>query len=249
MTRWAHPQVASAITGQLRHPSHLAGWDDGVPSLDQQHRCLHLLPLRPVVPGSPLSRDLNPLLRPAMQPPPGLGAVEGLQEVPAGDGPELRENPVSRIEFLRQCVQPGLPRPNSSTNEVRRHILDHQRAHHVGSRRSHAPGVQCAHGVADQHGGPPEGVDGRCEFGNEPLCADGFGIVDISAAVPGRVVGVDRAKQGQPRQLTRPRAAATHQPMDKDQRPAGTAAIVQLGTHPPILARPCPLVGAVTLAP
>ena len=173
-----------------------------------------------------------------MQAPTGLGTVEGLQEVPARYGSELRENRFSRIEFLRQRMQPGLPRPDGSADEIRRHILDDERANQVGSRSGQAPGVQSAHGVADQNGGPPKGVDGRYEFGDEPFCADGGRIVDISAAMPGRVIGVDRAKQGQPWQLTRPGAAATHQPVDKYQWPAGTAAVGQLGTHTPILARP-----------
>ena len=60
--------------------------------------------------------------------------------------------------------------------------------------------------------------------------------VAVPAAVPGRVVGVDRTETRQPRQLPTPGGAAAHQPVDQDQRSTGTAAVGQrCGVHRLIL--------------
>ena len=104
--------------------------------------------------------------------------------------------------------------------------------------------MQPAHRVADQDGGFAEGVDSRGEFVDESLGADRSRIIDITATMPGGVIGVDRAQLRQPRQLARPRTAAAHQPVYQHDRAAGTAAVEHpLRDHQHILrdlhAAPC----------
>ena len=57
-------------------------------------------------------------------------------------------------------------------------------------------------------------------------------VVGITAPVPRRVVGVDRAEASQPRRLPRPGGAAAHQPVDQNQRAPGPTPMGQrCGDH------------------
>ena len=73
----------------------------------------------------------------------------------------------------------------------------------------------------------PSAATASAEVRDEPLGADRVGVGDVAAAVPRRVVGVDRAERGQPRQLPRPGAAAPHQAVHQDDRVAPPAAVRQ----------------------
>src|SRR5579875_4051127 len=111
-------KIACAVTYFVHH-AHLARWCDGVTGLDEQRRCAHRLPLRPVVAGAPLGRDFDPAFDMAVQPPAGRGPVESLKEVLSRDRAELSEYLFNRVEFGRQSVQPWFPRASGAAAEVR----------------------------------------------------------------------------------------------------------------------------------
>src|ERR1700730_13376884 len=105
--------------------------------------------MRAVVAVAPLGRDLDPLRRVSVQPPPGRGPVECLQEVLAGEFAEFCEYLFGRIEFDRQVMEPRLPRTGGATAEVRRHVLDDQGRDQLRALGGQTPGVQAAHRMPD----------------------------------------------------------------------------------------------------
>ena len=231
MAGTGHVQIRCPVAGFI-HFAHLPRRRDGVARLEEQRGDAHRLPLLPVVTGAPLGGDLDPVAGVPVQAPAGRGPVERLEEVLAGHLPELVVNLLGRIEFGRQRVQPRLPRPGGAPAEVRRHVLHHQRADKIGSRSGQTPRVQRAHRMADQDGRPAQRGDRVAEIGHEPLGADRIRVGDVAAAVPRRVVGVHLAEPRQPRQLTRPGAAPSHQPVHQDQRIALAAAGASAGRGP-----------------
>ena len=154
----------------------------------------------------------------AVQPPPGWGAVEGVQEVLAGELSEFGEYLFDGIEFDRKLMQPRLPRAGAAAAEVRCHVLDDQRRDQLGPLGGQTPRVQRAHRMSDQ---PDRSVQRRhrvTQIGHETFGADRVRIEDVTASVPRRVVGVHGAQPGQPRQLTRPGTAPAHQAVHQDHR-------------------------------
>jgi hypothetical protein len=140
---------------------------------------------------------------------------------------------------------PRIPRTNGEADEVRRHVLDHQRGDQLRMFGGHTPTVQAAHRMPDQPHRAPQRADRVGQVGDEPFGADRLGIVDATAAMPGRVVGVHLAQFGQPRQLPVPRRPATHQPVYQHNRLAGAASGgEQVGRHSPILPPILPVVAA-----
>ena len=205
MAGTGHVQIRCPVAGFI-HFAHLSRRRHGVARLDEQGGHPHVAPLRPVVAGTPLRGDVDPDPGVPVQPPAGLRAVERLEEVLPGHRPELVVNLLGRSEFDGQGVQPRLPWAGGAAAEVRRHVLHDEGLHQLGFRRREAPGVQAAHRVADQGGGPAQRRHRVAEVVDESLGADRIRVGDIAAAMPRRVVGVHLAVPGQPRQLARPRA-------------------------------------------
>jgi hypothetical protein len=224
MTGTGHVQIRCPVAGFI-HLEHLPLRGDRVGRLDQKRRHPHVLPLRPVVPCTPFSGDVDPDPGVTVQPPAGFRAVERLEEVLAGHRAELVVNLRSRCEFDGQGMQPRFPRTGGAAAEVRRHVLDDERLHQFGPGRRQTPRVQCAHRVADQGRGPAELRHRIAEVVDESLRADRMRVGDVAASMPRRVIGVHLAVRRQPRQLTRPGTAPAHQAVHQHQRlataPAG----------------------------
>ena len=90
--------------------------------------------------------------------------------------------------------------------------------------------------MPDQPGRRPQGAYRVGQIGHEPFGADRMRIVDVSAPVPRRVVGVDRAQPVQPAQLPRPGAAPPHQAVHQHQRlTLAATAGQQVASHVTIL--------------
>ena len=239
-----NPQIAGPATCFV-HLQHLARRSDRVRSLDQQRGHANRAPGCPVISRPPLGRDRDPPLDVAVQPPAGRRAVERIEEVLTRDRPELVEHLLRGAEFDGQRMQPRLPRAGGAAPEVRRHVLDDERADELRSLRGQAPAVQTTHRVADHDDRAANRGDRVSEVGDEPLGADRVWIGDVSAAVPRSVVGVNPAQFRQPRQLPPPRAAATHQAVDHHQGPAAAAAVgQQIAAHHHIFAAAGPAPGA-----
>ena len=246
-----YPDVGGRPCRRLRHGAHLALRSHRIARLDEQYRNVNRPPLPPVVPRAPFGRDTDPRRRLAVQPPSRLGAIEGLEEVAAGDGSEFGLHLGGGRELLRQRAQPWLPWSSRAAHEVGSHVFHHKCTDQLGPLGGQAPGVQRAHGVTHQHRGGGDGLDRRSELSHETLGADRVGGVGIPSPVPRRVIGVDRAEAGEPRQLPRPRATTAHQTVDENQRAPGASAVGQrCGAHRPHLAGwDLPVACAGSLAP
>ena len=144
--------------------------------------------------------------------------------------------PSRRNRIRPAVVQPRLPRAGGAAAEVRCHVLDHQRRDQLGTLGGQTPRVQPAHRMPDQPGRRAQRGHRVTEVGDESFGADRVRIGDVAAAVPWRVVGVDRTQPGQPRQLPRPGAAPAHQAVHQDHRLASSTTMgQQIGGHAPIL--------------
>ena len=111
MTGPGHLQVGGPIAAQFPHPAHLSGRGDRVSGFDEQRRRPDRLPLRPVVPGAPLGRDLDPPCGlPCNRQP--VDVRSNASRVLTGDRTELVEHGLRGSgELHRQRVHPGLHGP------------------------------------------------------------------------------------------------------------------------------------------
>src|SRR3954470_20751908 len=101
-------------------------------------------------------------------------------------------------------MQPRLPRTGGPPDEIRSHVLDHQRGDQLRPLGGQTPGMQTAHRMSDECDRYPQAAYRVTEIGDEAFGADRVRIVDVTPSVPRSVVGVHRAQSGKPRQLTWP---------------------------------------------
>ena len=93
-----HVQIRCPVAGFI-HFEHLSRRRDRVARLDEQGGHPYVAPLGPVVAGTPLRGDIDPVPGVPVQSPAGLRAVERLEEILPGHRPELVVNLLGRIEF------------------------------------------------------------------------------------------------------------------------------------------------------
>jgi len=214
--------VAGADT--LRHPTHLPGRGDGVLGLDQQGRRAHRPPLRPEIAPTPLLGDVAEGLHRSVQVPTVGATLEGVEEVAPGDGTEVLEHRLLGRERPRPGFDHRGPVRGGAAAEVRRHVLDDESAHPGRFARRQHPAVQGAHRMDHDDQRFVDPGEGCEQVVDERLGGQCRGR---RAAVSGGVEAVHATVSAQPVDVSTPRRGAAHQPVQQQDRRAGSALVVQ----------------------